>query len=317
MKVVYIGNFRPQFSTENEVAHALRVLGHDVIEVQEDECPWLDLGLMAKLNDAAFILWTHTHDYASGDTEALCFEMIADAQQNGIPTVSYHLDKWWGLERQWQAISEPFFRTDLVVTADGGHADEWAAHDINHVWLPPAVSERWCHRGEAQSRYRKDVVFVGNWQAYGHADVWPWRHELVTWLQRNYGSRFRSYPRNGVTIRGDELCDVYASAKVVVGDSCLANGATRYWSDRVPETLGRGGFLIHPYVDGLDEWYGGELPWTFNVGDFASLRSVIDEALLLPEGVRLNYTEMAMQHAREHHTYTVRMRQVIEMVEAL
>ena len=50
---------------------------------------------------------------------------------------------------------------------------------------------------------------------------------------------------------GVDINNLYASARVMVGDSCFA-GADRYWSDRVPEVLGRGGFLIFPKTPGLE-----------------------------------------------------------------
>lgn len=53
--------------------------------------------------------------------------------------------------------------------------------------------------------------------------------------------------------------ELYATVPVVLGDSCLAGESHRYWSDRVPETLGRGGLLIHPMVDGMTSWYYGEM----------------------------------------------------------
>jgi spore maturation protein CgeB len=47
---------------------------------------------------------------------------------------------------------------------------------------------------------------------------------------------------------------LYASTKVVVGDTLCPNFKyPDYWSDRIYETLGRGGFLIHPYIKGLEK----------------------------------------------------------------
>lgn len=319
--VVYIGNFRPEHSTENHVARALRNLGAKVITLQEDalvrpvphgETYWREVASIAQADAADFVLWTHTHDYACGDVERESFGMIEDCREVGIPTVSFHLDRWWGLERASQIDTEPFFRTDLVVTADGGAP--WQELDVNHVWMPPGISLGECGRGTWRRADAKDVGFVGSWQHYGHAEVWPWRFQVVNGTRLRYGARMRIWPRGGESVRGERLRDVYASVKVLLGDSCLAGGATHYWSDRVPETLGRGGFLVHPDVEGLRDWFSCELPWTFPVGDLAAVWHCIDQALGLSDDDRRRLTDEAMNHVREAHTYEVRMRDLIALV---
>lgn len=60
----------------------------------------------------------------------------------------------------------------------------------------------------------------------------------------------------------------------MIGDSCFAGSpkGAYYWSDRIPETLGRGGFLIHPYVDGLGRQFNlleHDEPVTYDAGHLA------------------------------------------------
>lgn len=321
-RLIYIGNFRPEHSTENHVLTSLRWLGADVLPVQEDECPWGDLVDIAEGYHADFVLWTHTHDYASGDKEAECFRAIDALREARMPTVSYHLDRWLGLERQSQAENEPFFRTDLVVTADGGHDALWEQLGVNHRWLPPGIVHTQVGRGVRDSRYVKDVGFVGGWQAYGHAEVWPWRFTVVNETRLRYGSRFRAWPRGGPAIRGAELASIYASTKVLLGDSCLAPAAdgtpmTRYWSDRVPETLGRAGLLVHPDVVGLRDWWPCALPFTFELGDLDSVFAAIERGLRLPQQRRDELLDEALNVVHRDHTYAVRMMQVFEWVDEL
>jgi hypothetical protein len=51
------------------------------------------------------------------------------------------------------------------------------------------------------------------------------------------------------------LTTLYSADTIVVGDSMFSDeeeadyGELRYWSDRLPETIGRGGLLMHPIVD--------------------------------------------------------------------
>lgn len=330
--VLYIGNFGPEHSTENHVAQACRELGLDVVCVQENgvalphrpdvaTVPWEAVAHATLSLDAPIVLWTHTHDYAAGADEDRCWAMIDACHDIGVRTVSFHLDRWWGLEREHQ-VTEPFFHTDLVCTADGGHDAEWRANGTNHVWMPPAVAASEAQLGTARSRHAKDVGFVGSWQQYGHAEVWPWRFEVVNAARLRYGSRFRCWPRGGEAVRGRELADVYASVKVLLGDSCLApardgSPMTRYWSDRIPETLGRGGFLLHPEVVGLRDWFECELPWTFPIGDTSLVHATIDRALGLSDAERRLLQRQAHEHVLDRHTYAHRMLDVIALAEGL
>jgi len=317
VKIAYIGNFGPSFSTESHVAAAFESLGHQVVRHQEDEVDWRWVPAHAAAQGVDFVLWTHTHGYADESKHDDCWFMLQGLRDVGIPSVAFHLDRWWGLERQTQAETEPFFRCDLVFTADGGHAIEWAKVGVNHFWLPPAVDHREVGRGTPNSRWRKDVGFVGSWREYGHAEVWPWRFELISAIWRRYGSKFRSWPRSGESIRGQDLADLYASVKVVVGDSCLAGGATRYWSDRIPETLGRGGFLLHPDVYGLDDHFGRDmLPIRFDVGDIEGVFDLVDYWMDDDRAdERRALTEQAIGHVRDHHTYRNRAETVIASVD--
>ena len=50
-----------------------------------------------------------------------------------------------------------------------------------------------------------------------------------------------------------------------------------YWSDRVYETLGRGGFIIHPYIPGMEnEFVDKEHLVFYEYKNFAQLKSLID-----------------------------------------
>lgn len=314
MKVAYIGNFGVSFSTESHVAGSLELLGHQVLRIQEDTVDWTWVPVHAAANGVDFVLWTHTHGFAPEPFHDAQLAMLERLRQAGIPSVAFHLDKWWGLERQEQ-VYEPFFQCDLVVTADGGHQADWERIGVNHVWMPPAVYGPETYLGTPRREDRKDVGFVGSWREYGHADVWPWRFELVSAVWKRYGSRFRAWPR-GKALRGAELNDVYASVKVIVGDSCLAGGATHYWSDRVPETIGRGGFLLHPDVPGLDDHFPAEFPVRYQVGDLRGVFDLIDYWTdPARDDERLERVRCGIEYVQTFHTYEVRMRDVVERVK--
>lgn len=299
--VAYIGNFRPPHSTENDVRDAFEQLGHEVIKIQEDSPE--DWQHLANNVEADMVLWTRTWTVKQAE------DVILAVKQRGMAVVGFHLDRWWGLAREHQIFDEPYFRLcDLMVTADGGNANRWRDAKVEHLWMPPAVTNR-AKRGKPQVQFQHSLAFVGSWKNY-HPE-WAYRRRLVEALHDRYGRRFRAWPRSNQQIRGRDLEDLYASVKLVVGDSCLAGDATHYWSDRIPETLGRGGLLIHPEVEGMADqgFVDGETLITYKLGDnFENLFSQIDR-WLNGDGQRVASAGMELVHAL--HTYNNRVASLI------
>ncbi|MDQ6797901.1 MAG: glycosyltransferase [Actinomycetota bacterium] len=317
MRIAYLGNFGPSHSTETHVAQALRALGHDLVCHQEnDVAMWRELAAGRGVADRDLVLWTRTgwewpslgigyHEIA-----ALQRQMLARAFEMLIPTVGYHLDRWHGLARQHEIATEPFFGVRLLVTADGGHDAQWAAAGIDHLWMPPGVSEFECGGGTYRPEYASDVAFVGSWQGGYHRE-YPLRPALIQYLTETQSHRCRFWPEAGQeAVRGVPLRDLYASVKVLVGDSCLNGGITRYWSDRIPECLGRGGFLIHPDVEGLDEHFvSGEHLVTYPLGDFRRLGALIEHWTQPEQDEQRRAIALAGQaRVLAGHTYTIRMK---------
>lgn len=312
VRFAQVGNFEPDHSTENELRKAISAAVHDVETFQENK-PGIFTDLAARIGDFDVVLWTRTGwDPPVPDGEQRA--MLAAAESAGVPTVGYHLDRWFGLHREHQVAAEPFFRVGHLFTADGGHDDRFARLGVNHAWLPPAVSEFECIGGAQRPEFTSDVAFVGSHLPGYHAE-WQHRPKLIKFLRRTYGERVRFWPKPGEhAVRGEALRDLYASTKVNVGDSCLSGGASRYWSDRIPETIGRGGFLIHPWVEGIDEHFTpGEHLACWTLGDWDALRATIDR-YLGDDDERTRIAAAGRAHVLEHHTYTVRIRQIIERV---
>lgn len=312
LRFAYLGNFEPDHSTENHVARALGAIGHDIVRFQENNIgEWKVVA--DTITEYDVVLWTRTGGLSAVIPNNLKRRVLNAGQAKSVPVVGYHLDRWWGLDREPQIHTDPFFRVDLLITADGGHDQQWAAAGVKHLWMPPAVlGEDAATIGMWREDYDTPVLFVGSWREY-HTE-WAYRGRLVRWLIDTYGDRFRVVEGG---VRGADLADLYASAQVVVGDSCLAGNATHYWSDRIPETVGRGGFLIHPDVEGLGEHYrldgDGQHLATYRLGDFDNLRAVIDRGLNEPEWTR----QVALDGRAwvlDHHTYEVRMRQLVDVL---
>lgn len=340
-RVIYVGNFEPRHSTENHVKRALENNGVTVIPVQENSMEsWLRLTSRSWLveQEPTFVLWTRTqwgelwldHQYRE-----LQWKMLLMCDRLSIPTIGFHLDRWWGLEREAVVHNEPFFRVNTLITADGGHEDKWEHIGVDHYWMPPGVSRDECEPGMFRPEFASDIAFVGGWHQYGHTE-WTHRPELIAFLDRTYGDRVKFWPPLGQpAIRNEDLRDLYASVKVLVGDSCLiprrdGTPITRYCSDRIPETLGRGGLLIHPDVRGVtmdmpyhadtsimepSPWVGGEHLFTWDLGDWEMLENTINLALADPEGQSAKVRQAGREHTLTHHTYEQRMKGLVRLVD--
>lgn len=327
LTIAFLGNFQPrtsrgeEFSTESHLALSFESLGHSVVRIQEGQTRALDVPAIVAESGADALWWVQTYGLAvSGGTIAERFNMLDRIREQGIPSVGVHLDRWFGLNREDQIATEPFFRVDLLATADGGHDDQWQAAGINHVWSPPAVYHAEAVDGAWNRHFASDVAFVGSWNGYGHPEWEPMRTELISRMRGWYGERFRTWPEPGhQAIRGAMLNDLYASVKVIVGDSCLAPAKdgqriTRYVSDRCFETPGRGGFLVHPRVQGLDAYLRADEHFAgYDLGDWDELHEVI-EYYLAHDAERETLRRAGATHVRSSQTYRDRLTTLIEVL---
>jgi spore maturation protein CgeB len=99
--------------------------------------------------------------------------------------------------------------------------------------------------------------------------------------------------------------------QILVGDSCLLG--SHYTSDRIPETLGRGGFLLHPETEGLRDLYPEGTLVTWPLGDWQELRWLIDYYLDRPDE-RHAIAEAGRGWVMAFHTYEVRMRTMFDVL---
>jgi hypothetical protein len=313
--IAYVGNFESEWSTENDVRKAFEHMGHAVVGVQENKSNLKTLQTLA--HSADLLLWTSTWD-DSFDPVAVR-DLVHDLAKGGIPSATYHLDSFWATNRggrRWWL--NPMFMMGHVFTADGDHERQWANLGVRHRWLRPGVRHDACHAGEPRDEFVCDVAVVGsNGHGY-HEDVWPYRRKLVDtligmckrngWSWRNPGGT----PKTKV-LRNDDVNDFYASAKVTIGDSlCPLKDGSHYWSDRAYEGPGRGGMLVMPQIDALQEDYEGHMvmyPWD----DFAALEDVI-AYLLEDEAYRWKVQSANHDVAKRDHTYVNRMTTMLEEV---
>lgn len=310
-RIGFIGNFNVPWTTENERAWSFRKLNHDVVQFQENKTT------AGQLLDAMLgldmLVYSHTHDpaYCIADLK----EVFAEYKQAGVPTVSAHLDRWAWLARVKDVGHEATWFTEHIFMADASPeaVELYEKYGLNWHYLRPAVVERDCYMAQPDhTRFPHEIIFTGS---RGYHPEYPFRPKLVDWLKDTYGDRFGHYGGDGIrTLRQHDLNVALASAKVVVGDSCFG-GRPNYVSDRYYETRGRGGFLIHPEVEGVDDRGVASYEGDTDDEKLAHLEFVIARSLELDD-VREHYRRVGFEWVKNNETYTHRAQEILDVVFA-
>ena len=307
-KIAFLGNFRVDFTSESHHAKTLESLGHKVYRLQETEAVAEEILRVAVKSD--LFVWVHTHGWKTRGKMEMdhVLRRLADYQ---IPTITYHLDLWFGLQRQKDLNTFPVYKEiGHFFTVDSQMADWFNKNTkVKGHYLPAGVFDQECYY--TPQKFKHDVIFVGSRKYH---EEWQYRPELISWLERNYRRNFAHYGNGGIkSVRGDELNKLYASTKIVIGDTlCIGFKYPDYWSDRVYETMGRGGFIIHPYISGMEREFEDKKHLVFyEYGNFKQLKKLIDYYLEHDEereAIRIAGHELVKQN----YTYKNRWQEILK-----
>jgi hypothetical protein len=240
-KIVFLGNFRVDYTSETHHANTLESLGHSVVRLQESEAKAEEV-LTESMKSDLFI-WVHTHGWRTPGRIEMdsVLKTLADYT---IPTITYHLDLWFGLQRQKDLKKYPVYKEiGHFFTVDKKMADWFNSKTkVKGHYVPAGVYDK--ESIHKPSKIEHDIIFVGSKKYHPE---WQYRPQLIDWLEKTYPKKFEHYGNGGKpSIRGMELNKLYWSTKIVIGDTlCINFNYPDYWSDRVYETMGRGGFIIH------------------------------------------------------------------------
>lgn len=257
MKIGFIGKFNKIYD-EEYIARSFESLGHEVMRVEENVALGAVL-LRFKEFEPDLVLFTKLEGIEDGQ------RFLKILKDRGVKTASWIFDLYFDYPREYRVDTAACFKAQYVVTTDGGHAKNWEKKGIKHLCVRQGIYKEECFM---ESKERKlDIVFVGSDNA-----LCPERQQVIREIDKAYGDRFTWFGRkNTHEVRSTALNELYSRTKIVIGDSVYS---PYYWSNRVVETLGRGGFLIHQEVPGLKE----EFPHivTYERGNINDLKAKID-----------------------------------------
>lgn len=214
-------------------------------------------------------------------------------------TVCWIFDLYWDYVREKHIGIMPWFKAEKVFTTDGGHAEEWKKAGIKHKVVRQGIYKPEC---EIFPGNPDGILFVGQDNPSN-----PDRKEELKFIIDTYGTRFKWYGRHDThELRGTRLNKEFGNNQIVIGSSVYS---PYYWSNRVVETLGRGGFLIHQEVPGIRK----EFPFlvTYKRGDFDELKRLID-FYTHNEGERQRLITLNYEWVRDNYTMDKKCQELID-----
>lgn len=274
MRIVLVGNHSVSHSSETHYTKTLEAMGHTVVRLQEGKASGDEI--LAESLNSQLLVFVHTHGKVTlGTPLPTVFQAL---KQAGIPSMTYHLDLWLGISRQKDLARDPFYKTIGHFFATDKLMADWFNKntEVKGHYLPAGVYDKEAYM-TLPSLPQQDVIFVG---ARNYHREWQYRPQLVAFLRDNYREKFTHVGGDGDTgvVRGQELNQIYANSKVAVGDTlCINFDYPYYFSDRLFETTGRGGFLIFPYIKGVEDQFEIDKEIvTYEFGNFKQLKEKID-----------------------------------------
>ena len=313
MRIVLVGNLSVPYSSENHHAKTLESLGNEVIKLQEGQASGeqiLDYAL-----DSDCLIFVHTHGWVTPGVPLQTVLKIL--RKNHIPTLTYHLDLWLGLERQKDLEEDPFYKTIEHFFATDKLMADWFNKNTNVKghYIPAGVFDKEVYIDNSGDEVANDVIFVGS-KGYHHE--WQYRPQLINWLKETYQDNFTHVGGDGETgtIRGERLNRVYAASKIAIGDTlCLNFDYPYYFSDRLFESTGRGGFTIFPYIKGIEDNFEIDKEIvTYKFGDFNELKQKIDYYLMNADE-RERIRKAGHERTKKNHTYLNRWQDILKKIQ--
>ena len=315
MKIVFLGNFVVDYTSETHWVNSIESLGHQVFKLQERVADAKAIYNIAK--DCDMLVWVHTHGWQTPKSDGFgdMGDVLRMLKDLNIPTVAYHLDLYMGLDR-WREYGNDLYLDGLeyFFTVDKFMAD-WLNKntDTKGIYLPAGVFDKECIM-MAYQPVGYDIVFTGS---RNYHPEYPFRPQLIDFLHKTYGRRFLHIGNDGEVSpqRGLKLNQIYRNAKIVVGDTLQINfDYPFYYSDRAFEVPGRGGFSIFPNIKGIEECYDdGKEIVLYKHGDLLDLKEKIDY-YLTHDNEREIIRKAGFERTKRDHTYINRWKFILDKV---
>lgn len=306
MKIVYLGEFSPyKYANEKYIKYSLEKLGHQVIPVEEENFyqernrileeiyyEGIDLFLFHK---GGIRKGFKPQDLIHFLTLVTCkkvfwwFDKIADDALEKLPQGKIVRKD---IVDSLSAFVDYGFVTDGTFLRRNKYKNLYLLRQgVDDVDLK--------YKGKYKKEYDVPIAFLGAY--YGD------RKKLILGLKKEFGNKnFKVF--NNIFDR--DLKDFCASCKVQVAPR--HPGDDFYWSSRIYQILGNGGFLIHPKLEGLKEEFE-EGKHYVGYKTFPELVEKI-KYYLRHDKEREKIRKAGHKHVIENFTYTHRIKEILKHV---
>ena len=239
MKILFVGKFNPyswgEYPTEYFISEAFRKNGIVVVQVDIDKFSNYEVTkrIVQWSKDCDLVLFTSgILQLALSDFEWICNQII-------IPKILYTND-WIFLDKEREKIYlERFPFVDLLITSD---SFDYSKDGIKQIRIPMACLPSY----EFNPMPQKDLVFIG---AVHYSKE---RREFLDKISKCFGNLdIYGHCGNNTSVYTKELEVVLQRHRITLGHNCV--NSKGYWSSRNYIVPGYGGFLLTPYVAGLEE----------------------------------------------------------------
>ena len=306
LKILYVGNFSPNSVGEPEIAWALEKLGHQVDRMPETGTTVNDVKAKLLQREKYDFLLFAKFRVGTGDEVRGLFKEMRGMK---IPSVCWLFDLYWGYRREYEIRVNmlPAFAADIVFTTDGGHDNMFKKYGINHFLLRQGIDEN-VKMGKPIYPTKAEIGFIGSRHTWAG---WPYRGQMLDFIEQAYGDRFQHFGSDG-NLRHEDLNNLLATLKITISDSVYS---PNYWSNRIYEMIGRGGFTVQFRIEGLEkefEEFKHFIP--YKLGNFKDLKQKIDYYLENDED-REKIRKAGFDYCHKNHTYTHRVKELLRMLE--
>lgn len=293
MKIVYIAKHNQGRGNDDEgaIAHAFRVLGHEVVCFNENQ------GTSALREKGDFILFHHWKSASmylrqKSIPGVMWYFDLVDANDLSSPEVIRRSSK----RVKWMNETVP--QIDIGFCTDG----DWVANDQSGKihWLMQGADERIVGRGNRLSTSVPPLTFPGMYRGNGKA-----RERFVDELMTKYKEDFHNLQ---FTYR-EQLRDYIASSEIVICPN--APVTDRYFSNRVFMCAGFGAYVLHPESEAITQCFTPiEVP-TYQTHEH--LYSLIDSFRSMPNE-RQQFSTNALERVNKQHLYRHRVEEMLATI---
>lgn len=289
MKIAYIANHRGLANDdEGSIAHAFRLLGHEVVCIQEHK------------------------DYDGYDLTVGCdFALIHHHQKSlkSLVRVKCPLVFWF-----FDLIEHPRDRkvhieylTEISKKSLVGFTtDGYGPANFPNVYQLMQGADVRIAGKISHDKQPIDILFAGSYK-------WSIeRREQLKRLRQKYESQFVCFNRQELYRYREDLQRIISNTRIVIAPEYPTRDD--YWSNRVYVVLGFGGFLLHPYCRDLAKQYkdGREIVFYRNSQDcLDKIDCYLDQ-----EKVRKDISTNALIRTLWEHTYIHRVKTLLDIVRS-